>query len=289
MTNNYIDKIRVSFTKMQATGNDFIIFEKVPENIELRTLMRRVCDRHFGIGADGAMVVIEHDDEPIEMLFYNQDGSEANMCGNGLRCFVLYVYQKGIVKENRFKVNTPAGIYNVEIIQKDGLRTNEIQHIINIDMGYPDSTQEDSQSFLQNIKAKHSEQELAQYGDIFGFVHMGVPHAIILVDTINDDVLKDKGRMLEKNSPFFRGTNINFVQIDDKDFIKIWTWERGVGHTLSCGTGACACVWGLYEGKKVNNDVVVQVPGGVLNVNISSKGVLLSGSALFVASGEFYI
>ncbi len=118
---------------------------------------------------------------------------------------------------------------------------------------------------------------------------MGVPHAIILVDDINDDILTEKGRMLEKNSPFFKGTNINFVTIDDKDFIKIWTWERGAGHTLSCGTGACACVWALHESGKVSDDVVVQVPGGVLNVSISDRGVSLSGSALFVAKGEFFI
>ncbi len=158
MSQHDIAKIKIPFTKMQATGNDFIIFEDIPENVEVRTLMRRACDRHFGIGADGGMVVIKHDNAPVEMLFYNQDGSEANMCGNGLRCFVLYVYHKGIVIDNKFKVNTPAGIYDVEITQRDGLQTNEIQHIINIGMGYPNSTKEESQEFIRDIQSKDSER-----------------------------------------------------------------------------------------------------------------------------------
>ncbi len=284
-----IDKTKIQFTKMQATGNDFIIMDSVPEGVELRTLMRRICERHFGVGADGGMIVVPHGNAPVEMIFNNQDGSEASMCGNGLRCFALYVHEKGIVKKDKFKVNTPAGMYTVEVTKRDGLQTNDIQNIINIDMGYPESTEQDSQDFIHSIKSKHSEEELSSYGELFGFVQMGVPHAIILVDNINDDILTDKGRSLDKSSSFFRGTNVNFVQIDDENFIKIWTWERGAGHTLSCGTGACACVWALHEAGKISNDVVVQVPGGILNVSIGEDGVTLSGSTSFVASGEFYI
>ncbi len=279
----------VEFTKMQATGNDFIIIENVPEGLYIRTLMKRVCDRHFGIGADGAMVLLKHGNNPIEMLFYNQDGSEANMCGNGLRCFALYAHTKGIVKDRKFTVQTPAGFYNVEVVEEYGLQTNDIQNIVHIDMGYPESTQEDSDSFVDDIMSKDGADEIKAAGELFGFVQMGVPHAIMIVDTMNDDVLKEKGRKLEKHSAFFKGTNINFVKIDSENFIHIWTWERGAGHTLSCGTGACACVWALYQQGKVGNDVTIVVPGGILKVKITDDGIHLSGSAVFIGTGEIFI
>ncbi len=256
---------RVEFTKMHATGNDFIIIENMPESLDLRTLMRRICDRHFGIGADGLMLIGKNKNSNIQMIYYNQDGSIAKMCGNGLRCFSRYVYENNIVNTNCFEVDTLAGMYNVEVIEG----SNQVK----IKMGTPDD-----KSSLYKLD-----------DSVFAFVEMGVPHCIILVDEIDETVLTKRVHKLKVKNEKFDDVNINFVRINNFESVTVWTWERGAGHTLSCGTGVCASVWVLYNSGKLCDNVSVNVAGGKLNVSVDKDMVYLKGEAVFVAQGKFYI
>ncbi len=282
-------KTVVNFTKMQGLGNDFIIldlaeFKKIENNID--TVIPKICNRNFGIGADGVIVVNDKENESdtdIAWYFYNSDGSIAQMCGNGMRCFARYIYDKGILnKKKSFSVSTKAGVIVPEIISDS---------LVKVNMGKPvlDSkkipfTPEDNLNY---------EIELWSKKFILNAVSMGNPHCVIFTDEDTKTLAKDYGSDIELSDLFPEKTNVEFVKIISKEEIILDVWERGCGITLACGTGACASVVAGILNGLLSNKVLVHLPGGDLSIewngSISdpSYDVFMQGPAEYSFIGSF--
>lgn len=276
----------IEFSKLQGAGNDFIIINKPNDDmINPTELAMKMCNRHFGIGADGLMVVNSSDFADIKMQYFNSDGSKGEMCGNGIRCFSKYVYEKNIVNKNKFTIETLAGIKTVELdIDED------IVNSVKVDMG--------KWSFnVKDIPVSLAKDtmilEPIRIGDeIFNIssVRMGVPHAVIIVDEINYDHTIKYGPIIEKMDIFPQNINVNFVQIVDRSHIKVDTWERGAGKTLACGTGACASVVVANALERIDKSLKVEVMGGDLIISIlNDETVLMKGPAKLICDGKFYL
>lgn len=258
-----------SFCKYHGTGNDFI-FVQGPVT-DPSKLAIKLCDRHFGIGADGLMYASSSDRTDIRMHYFNSDGSEARMCGNGLRCFVRYLLDEGLMEKESFIVETAAGLIPVEA---------HGDHIV-LD--------------LPVNRLKLDESELTMPLDASGSVNvdgvsvyplfMGTQHAVVFADPELD--IKTWGPKLTKHEIFPQDINVNFVEVLDQNSLKVITHERGAGWTLSCGTGVCASAWIAHHTQKTENKMQVFVPGGALSVMVFEDFVRLSGPAVFIAKGEF--
>ncbi len=274
----------MKFTKMQGTGNDFIIIEDMDEKFKNKEseLALKLCDRHFGIGADGVLFIRDSDAADIQMVIFNGDGSHADMCGNGLRCFAKYVWEKSLVAEDAvIKIETGDGVKEavLEIVN------NEVESVT-VNMGSPSFIPEkipaDSSEEIINIKihANHKDYNITS-------MLLGVPHTVIFgkLDSFNIE----EGRDIERLELFPKRTNVNFCEVIDKDHIKIKTWERGAGPTLACGTGSCASVIAANMMGLTEDQVNVEVPGGNLVVQITESGVLMTGPAVVIFEGEIKI
>ncbi|WP_027307406.1 diaminopimelate epimerase [Caloramator sp. ALD01] len=264
----------MNFVKMHGLGNDFIVFEKKElGNKDWSDIAKKVCDRHIGIGADGILIVEESSCADIKMTIINSDGSLAEMCGNGLRCFSKYVYEKGIVKKQNFKVETGAGVLEVIFtLENDNVKT------VKVNMGLP-IIEEDKKYYRINVLGREFEATT---------MTMGVPHTIIYVeDTVDEDVIK-YGPIIEKMDIFKKGTNVNFVSVIDKDNIKIRTWERGAGYTLACGTGTCASVVATFINGHTNNEVNAHLKLGTLKITYNYY-VFMEGPAEFICEGKLLL
>ncbi|WP_164690152.1 diaminopimelate epimerase [Paraclostridium sordellii] len=276
----------MNFWKLHGVGNDFIAIDGRFDNIDSNDysdLAKRVCHRHFGIGADGLLVVKNSDVCDVEMVYYNSDGSRANMCGNGLRCFCKFVYDNNIVNENEFTVYTLDGVKKISLnIYNDKINT------IRVNMGkanfnpknIPVNT--DKEVFI-NEKLVIDNKEF-----IVSSVLMGVPHTIVFVDEINKKDIYSYGELIEKNKVFPQNTNVNFVKIDDRDNIKVYTWERGCGYTLGCGTGMTASVIVANYLDKVDNIVNVSSEGGIVKIEILDD-VYMIGNAVKICEGTLEV
>ncbi len=248
----------MKFYKMHGCGNDFIVMDDAHFEDEAE-LARILCEPKLGIGADGLILVKQN---PLEMVIYNQDGSKASMCGNGIRCFARYVYEQGYVKKKKFDVVTLSGLMRVEITS-----TNPFQ--CKIGMGQP---------IFQN-----SMMHLADMVDSFGrlltidshrltiyCLLMGTIHTVLFVDSMSSGLLKLASQIA--THPLFRaGTNVDFVHVIDENTIEMRTYERGVGWTLACGTGAVASVITAHRLGLLNQEVLVHLPKGDLRVEIDKK------------------
>ncbi len=277
----------IKVTKMQGCGNDFVLmdyeeFEKM--NFPLDKAAKKLCDRHFGVGADGLIIPnINTQDADIGWFFYNSDGSTAQMCGNGMRCFAKYVYDKGLVKEKEFTVKTLAGIMKPQILDDGTVRVNMSKPIL----------ETDRIPFLpnHNLNYKISVKNMIFEGNA---VSMGNPHFVIFVAP-EDDVMefaKEYGPIIETGAEFPEKTNVEFVKIKSYKKIELAVWERGCGITLACGTGACASVVAGVLNGFIENCVDVLLPGGQVNVvwnGTPSKpegDVFLTGPAEYVYTAE---
>lgn len=258
----------IRFEKYHGTGNDFIFVYDRPNNPSQCAL--KLCDRHFGIGADGLMFAQTSEIADIKMLYYNSDGSHATMCGNGLRCFARFVTNNHIINHSKFSVETDAGIIpvNVEndVIQ---IRLNRERSVL---------TNRESQLPLVDYIPIVLENIL-----IYG-VFIGTLHGIVFVE--NFDQIDELGPKLTSHPNFPESININFVRIITESNIEVRTHERGAGWTLSCGTGVCASVVVAHALHKVNAEVVVDTLGGQLTVRCAENGIDLSGPAKWIARGE---
>lgn len=242
----------MKFTKYQGLGNDFIILDVDISEKEVKKL----CDRHFGIGADGVIINSMKNNLPY-MKFFNADGSRAKMCGNGIRCFADYLCNKGIDFSN---IYTLAGVKTIE----------KIGDKYKVFMGKA------SEKFL-------NKQFL---NETLHSVYTGTEHCVVLEDR-NIEYVKKIGPIIENEKTLFpTGTNVNFVKIEDKNNIKVYTYERGVGITLACGTGACASTYIANKLGLVNDDVTVKLLGGNLQIQLTDKGIYMIGEAKKVFEGE---
>lgn len=271
------------FTKMHGLGNDFILIEN-PSNIEMNysSMAIKWCHRQLGIGADGLVVVLPSSVASLRMRIINSDGSEANMCGNAIRCFARYAYDKGLIQSRKFEVETFAGIIIPEIITEN----NEFVSV-RVNMGQP-SLERSSIPMSGNEKEAIQVPVLIDNQEIhITSLLMGVPHTMVFVNNLNAIDLEKTGRAIEKNAIFPKGTNVNFVEVIDRTRIKIRTWERGAGATLACGTGSCASTVASVLNQLTDRTTTVELQYGNLEIEWAEDGtVFMTGPAVQSFTGE---
>ncbi len=257
----------INFTKMHGIGNDFVILDGIGSELpagNLAELSQQMCSRHRGIGADGLILVERGKNAPWRMRMLNPDGSESEMCGNGLRCFARYLLDLGYEKAAEFPVETGAGVLVVSS-SKDKIK---------VDMG------------RYSVPPKGTPTPILPYG-LYGFpVSMGNPHLVIFVPDVAAVPLATWGPELENHAAFPERTNVHFVQVIDRGNVRMRTWERGAGITLACGTGACSVgVVSSLTGKS-EPEVRIQLPGGELFIEVRlDQHVMMSGTTATVFSG----
>lgn len=275
----------MKFDKYQAAGNDFIIVNGLEKSNEAYNAWAlKMCDRHFGIGADGLLVCKESSIADIKMLYFNSDGSQGEMCGNGIRCFSKYIYDYKIIKKQNISIETLSGVkyISMEIDDNDNIKN------IKVDMGYP--IFEGLKIPVDIEKQEVLEEEINIDGKMhtFSAVNVGVPHVVIFVGNIDEWNIDDIGEKIEYHTMFPKKTNVNFVEIKDKNNINIYTWERGAGRTLGCGTGSCSSVTIGNKLNKLDKKVNVKTEGGDLSVELESDyKIYMSGNATHIAKGDF--
>jgi diaminopimelate epimerase len=263
----------LNFSKYHGLGNDFVLIDSRKKNIskiDLKKLAVKLCDRHFGIGADGILIVRPSKKANYRMQIFNPDGSEPEMCGNGIRCFAKYVYETDKLKKKTISVETLGGIMKPDVILgKDGSVAE-----IRVDMGI----------------AK-DQGEVSLHGYSFKKISMGNPHAITFIEDLSKVKLAEIGPKIENDIHFPNRTNVEFVKVIKDNEIQIMVWERGAGETLACGTGACASAVASILDKKVKgNAIKVHLPGGELVVQVEKDlRVYLQGSAEFVFKGNIQL
>ena len=277
----------ILFTKMQGTGNDFIIVNCIEQYFKysLDILSKYLCDRNFGIGGNGVIFLFKSYKADCKMRIFNSDGTEAEMCGNGIRCVAKYLYEKGIVHKNNIKIETKLDIKNIELI----LENRKLMKI-KVKMSSPVFELNKIPVFLpkENLNSEvHSAKIIIDNIEYFlYFVSFDNPHAVCFMDDLEKVNISKIGKTIENYKYFPNKTNVEFVKIIDRKNIKIKVWERGVGETLSCGTGACAAAVCGIKKKLLDNDVNVEVLGGRLNVIMKENDVYLIGDSEMVFEGK---
>lgn len=248
------------FVKMHGLGNDFLLCtQEMLESLTLSPLIiQRLCDRHFGIGADGVIEVLPSEIADVRMRIWNADGTEAEMCGNGIRCLAKFAFERGIVTEDTFRVETKAGIIVPRILQKDGRVVR-----VAVDMGEPSFVPSAIPMRVDGEKTISVPITVEGREFVVTGVSMGNPHAVIFELPEN---WKQYGPLIEHHPLFPHRTNVEFVQVVHPKHIVVMVWERGVGATLACGTGACAAVAAGVARGILDREVRVQLPGGELLV-----------------------
>lgn len=273
----------IKFTKMQGLGNDYVYIDNTNENIENESsLAKFVSNRHFGIGSDGLILICKSKIADFKMRMFNADGSEAEMCGNGIRCVGKFVYDKRLTNKTTLKIETLAGIKILTLNTKDG----KVQ-TVRVDMGEPILEPEKIPVVSNENPTKNLLIEVEEKRFRFTCVSMGNPHAITIVkDTMNFDV-ETYGKILEVNKAFPEKVNVEFIEIVNKENIKMRVWERGSGETLACGTGACATAVACYLNGLTERKVNVELLGGNLEIewNQEDNHVYMTGPAVTVFEG----
>ena len=277
------DENMIKFTKMQGLGNDYVYIDATKENIENPSMLSKyISDRHFGVGSDGLILICPSDKADFRMRMFNSDGSEAEMCGNGIRCVGKFVYDKKLTDKTLVTIETKAGIKTLKLNVKD----KEVD-TVRVDMGIPIIESEKipvitDEKIAQNLRLNALDKSFD-----FTCVSMGNPHAVTIVDNVSDFDVKKYGSILEVNEVFPNKTNVEFVEIKDPENIKMRVWERGAGETLACGTGACASVVACNLNGLTKRSVNVELLGGNLNIELGEDNhVYMTGPAVTVFEGE---
>jgi len=278
---------RLEFEKYHGLGNDYVLINDIEWNIpeeKKSKLAIKLCEFHFSIGADGLIFVCNSDKADIKMRIFNNDGTEAEMCGNGIRCFSKYVYENSIVRKEEIKIETLKGIMVAR-----NIITEEKVISVQIDMGPPILNYEEIPVISESLSNKCINEPIAILDKIFNFsaVSMGNPHAVIFIKTqLNDDELNMYGATIESHERFPNKVNVEFVKVISDEEAIVRVFERGVGITNSCGTGACASVvaGSLLGIFKKNTPITVHNDGGDLRITYS-KTVLMEGPINKVFTG----
>jgi len=271
------------FVKMQADGNDYIYFDCLNDTIEKpEALAIRLCDRHFGIGADGLVLICPSDVADAKMKIYNLDGSEGKMAGNSARCIAKYLYDNKIVSSKNLTLETESGVKELTIFDREGYAD-----AITVNMGKALLDTKDIPVSLDKKTVINEPLNIGNETYNITCVGMGNPHAVVYVDDVNSLNLSKIGPLFEESPLFPERVNVEFVSVIDKNTIKMRVWERGIGETLACGTGACAAVVAsvLNGHCEKGEDVKVKLPGGELIVNYKDEAVTLTGKAVKVFEG----
>lgn len=256
----------IEFSKMEGLGNDFVIMDdrdgRIENTMAYPELAVKLCDRHFGIGGDGIILVKESRDHDIRFIIINSDGTEPQMCGNGMRCFAKFLYEKNILTRHTMRVETLAGT----VIPEISLDENGLVNSVTVDMGCPILVPE--QIPFQGT-GDRAVEETIRVGDkdvVATMVSMGNPHAVIFVPDLNAVDLEKEGRAVETHHRFPEKTNVEFVQQISDTELRMRVWERGAGITLACGTGACASLVAAHLTGRTGNRAAVHLDGGDLDI-----------------------
>lgn len=273
--------MQLRFTKMHGIGNDFVVLDLITQHYQPTARdMKRIADRHFGIGCDQILIVEAPADANNDFRYriFNADGSEVEQCGNGARCFARYVYDKNLTGKKHLRVETAAGLIELHI-EKNGVR---------VDMGAPVF---DPARIPFQADAQATQYELEVGNDTFtiGAVSMGNPHAVLRVDDVSSAPVQQLGPLIEHHERFPNRVNVGFMQVIDQHHIRLRVFERGTGETLACGTGACAAaVNGIVQGW-LQSPVQVDLPGGQLTIEWQNAQahVHMIGPAAHVFDGKY--
>ena len=272
----------MEFVKMHGLGNDFIVIDNRDGHItDAGPLAAALCARRLNIGADGLVLVEDSAVADTRMRILNADGSEAEMCGNGIRCFARFVYDEGIVKNEQFTVETLAGIMVPSMILTEGVVTG-----IRVDMGKPDFSpasipmDTEGSTLLKKITADGAPLTVSS-------VLMGVPHTVVFVEEGNASWADfDRlGPVVEKHDIFPKNTNVNFAELLGDSRARVRTWERGAGPTLACGTGSCAVACIMKALHKGGNRIIIELQAGELIIDRDGETVYMTGPAEYVMRG----
>lgn len=276
----------IKFTKMHGLGNDYVYIDAINQKIENESsLAKFVSNRHFGIGSDGLILICKSEIADFKMRMFNSDGSEAEMCGNGIRCVGKFVYDKGLTNKTTVKIETLAGIKTLILNTKDGKVGTA-----RVDMGEPILEAEKIPVISTEKPVKNLELEAENKKFKFTCVSMGNPHAITIVENTKEFDVEKYGKVLEIDKAFPKKANIEFAQIVDRQNINMRVWERGAGETLACGTGACATAVACNLNGLTDRKVNIELLGGTLNIewNEIDNHVYMTGPAVTVFDGELY-
>ena len=268
------------YKKYHGLGNDFIIGNYI-EGLDYSSLAKKCCDRHLGIGADGLILAKTHNNE-IDMVLYNSDGTLAPMCGNGMRCFSMFLVQEGLVKNDEFTVNTLGGKVKVEVINKDPFYCR-------VNLGKPNYSSKildlatDKDTFLDQLIEVDNGEKVE-----ISCIYMTTHHLVTIVNNLKEAINSNLAYSLAKNKLFTKGINVNLVEIIDRDNIKMKTYERGAGWTLACGTGASSAYATLKRKNLCNDSITINLEKGKLRVSSDSDGnIIMEGEAKEIAQIEF--
>jgi diaminopimelate epimerase len=280
--------MRLRFTKMQGAGNDFVVLDGITQHVELAPdQLRRLADRRFGIGADQILLVERPQGAGVDFRYriFNADGGEVEQCGNGARCFVRFVHDRGLTHKRAIRVETLGGIIEPRL-EDDGRVT--------VDMGVPAFEPSRVPFDAEGLVARTEQGDRLWPLEIggrtieFSVLSIGNPHAVQVVDDVEQAPLARDGPLIEHHRRFPRRVNAGFMQVLDRQAIRLRVWERGAGETLACGSGACAAaVAGILRGA-LDSPVTVHARGGELRIAWAGAGraVLMSGPAQAVFEGE---
>lgn len=284
-TEIYKGGAKMKFTKMNGCGNDYVYINCFEENIENpQKLAIEMSNRNFGVGSDGIILICPDEEADFRMRMFNADGSEAQMCGNGIRCVGKYVYDRGLTDKKRISVNTLAGIKYLDFEIE-----NEKVKLVKVDMGEP-ILQAEKIPVINDVSPV-IDKKIKACGKEFLFtcVSMGNPHAITFVDDTDSFDVEKYGKEIEVSPVFPERTNTEFVQLVSREHIKMRVWERGSGETLACGTGTCASVVACVLKGLTERKVKVDLLGGTLYIewNEEDNHVYMTGPAEFSFDGEW--
>lgn len=268
----------INFSKMHGLGNDFVVIDAINQSVALTAeKIRQLADRHYGVGFDQLLMVQSATgDADFRYVIYNADGSEVSQCGNGARCFALFVLEKKLTGKRTIRVETGAGELVLTINDQNG---------VTVDMGAPRLVPKDIPLLEQQQPTYHV--DVASQAVEFSALSMGNPHAVVQVASVETAAVETIGAALESHAVFPERANIGFAETVDAHCIKLRVFERGAGETLACGSGACAAAVAGILLKKLKTPVTVELPGGQLTIDWKGDGqsVMMTGPATFVFDG----
>lgn len=276
----------MKFVKMHGIGNDYVFVDCFEQALPAapHDLAVQIADRHFGVGGDGLILILPSSVADARMRIFNADGSEAEMCGNGVRCVAKYIYERGIARRNPLRIETGRGVLTLELDVVDG-RVSRVK----VNMGEPILEASQIPTLLPGSPVVNVPLRMDDGKELsVTCVSMGNPHCVIYVDRLEDETVARVGPAVERHSAFPQRVNVEFVRVVAPDRVQVRVWERGSGETLACGTGACAvCVAGVLTGRSQRR-LQVQLPGGELEIEWSEAGpVFMTGPATTVFTGEW--
>lgn len=276
----------MQFVKMHGIGNDYVFVDCFEQSLPdaPEKLAPQIADRHFGVGGDGLILILPSDVADARMRIFNADGSEAEMCGNGVRCVAKYLYERGRARKNPLRVETGRGVLTLELEVEAG-RVRRVK----VDMGEPILEAEKIPTTLPGNPVVEVPLHVGDGVSVrVTCVSMGNPHCVIFTEELSDDQVCRLGPLIEHHPVFPQRVNVEFVQVVSPTRVRARVWERGSGETLACGTGACAiCVAGALTGR-TKRTIQVELPGGELEIEWSANGhVFMTGPATTVFKGEW--